>query len=322
MQARSKQLILLIVLTISVLTCSDVFEEDISDESIQLITPTDNSIILGNTVNFSWQQLNDVDSYRIQLFESNLAPVLDSLVEIPSFSYALQPGTYQWRVRGENFAYSSAYSVATNFSVEISEDLSNQTVVLETPSADTYSNSNSNSFIFTWQDLQAANTYNFELIKNLNNNEQTIFQEQNITENTVTLNASLFSEDAEYKWNVKGINASSETNFSERSLFLDRVTPNQPILASPDDLESLAQGIVVFNWTNSVDVGTVQSPIINTLEIATDINFNNIIATVESSNNTSEYNFTSNDTYYWRIIAIDLAGNQSNFSNIRTLTIQ
>ncbi len=309
---------LLIILLFLSFSCDDVLEEDISNDNVQITYPTEGVTIDGNTVQFSWQNLDGADDYRIQIIKSNQTFEMDSLVSINTLTTTLDPGTYQWRVRGENFAYQTDYSFPINFSTQASINLADQDVVLLSPSDNLYTKTINT--IFTWNKLTNATSYNFELVKKLSG-EQTVFQETEISSNNLTIEASLFDEDAEYIWKIKALNETSETQYSQRSVFLDRIAPNQPSLTSPAD-QDVTTTVVTFNWTNGTDSGNVQSTITNTIEIASDIDFNSITHSANTSNNSVQYEFTSTGTYYWRIKAIDAATNESDYSIVRSLVVE
>lgn len=122
--------IIIIALSIFAWSCDDIVEEDITNDMILTISPTEGAIIEGNTVQFSWQELDGSDNYRVQVINNNQAIVVDSLSSTSNFSVALNPGTYQWRVKGENFAYSTQYTFPINFSVEASDNLTTQNLYL------------------------------------------------------------------------------------------------------------------------------------------------------------------------------------------------
>lgn len=310
--------ILLILLTLF-FSCDDVLEEDITNDLIQTISPSNGSVVLGNTTHFSWVSLDGVDDYRIQILNESQVNIVDSLISSNTFTYNLSPGNYQWRVKGENFAYQTDYTFPINFSIESSEDLSSQSLVLQTPTDNFYTNNT--SIIVTWDEIITAESYSLELIKNLGGLE-TVLQESDILLTSYNLTSSNFDEDAEYIWKVKAVNTSSETSFAERSIFIDTNTPNQPSLVSPIDLESFSTSTITFNWSNGTDTGNVQSTITNTIEIASDSDFNIITNTSSTESNSYIYTFESTGVYYWRVKAHDLASNESDYSIVRTIEIQ
>ena len=310
---------LICILTIAVIcSCDDILEEDITGDTVQIASPSEGQVVLGSTVQFLWQNLDGADNYRVQVLDQNQTLALDSLVSQNQLEYNLNEGSYQWRVKGENFAYETEYTFPVNFTVEVSEDLTNQNVLLSTPSDELYTNET--NITFTWNTLSSADSYTAEVVKS-NNGETTIYQEASIATTSFNIDAALFDVDAEYIWKVKGVNTTSETAFSERSLFIDRVAPNIPTLNTPDD-NSTSATEVTFNWTNGTDTGNIQSTVTNTIEIASDINFSSLLFSDDTQNNTYQYTFSNTGVYYWRVRAYDLAGNQSDNSITRTLTIE
>lgn len=316
MKKTIKTLSLLVI--ISFYACDDILEEDITDDSIQITYPLEGAVIDGNNVQFSWQHLDGADDYRVQVLNENQTIIVDSLVSENQLNYSIGEGNYQWRVKGENFAYETEYTFPVNFSVDISEDLTNQSVILSTPSDNLYTNNS--DITFTWNPVVNANSYTFEVLKN-NNGQTTIYQESEIANTSSNIDSSLFDVDAEYIWKVKAVNNSSETSYSERSIYIDRVEPNTPALNTPND-NSTNSSLVTFNWSNGTDTGNIQSSITNTIEIASDINFNTILLSDNTQNNTYQYTFSSTGDYYWRVKAYDSAGNESDNSITRTLTIE
>lgn len=300
--------------------CDDILEEDITNDTVQIIAPVSNASIEGNTVLFLWQNIDGADNYRIQITNEELTSTIDTLVSNTELKYTLNTGNYQWRVRAENFAYQSTYTFPVNFSVKETNDLSGQSVALQSPSENLYTNTAIT--IFNWDAINTAEHYNFQLIKKTTTGEQTIFQETNIMSNAITIEASLLDEDATYMWRVKAVNTTSESAFSERSFYLDTTVPNQPSLSEPANENTVSPSIVTFNWTNGSDTGAVTSEITNTLDIATDNSFNNIIHSENTVNNTLQYEFATPNTYYWRVVAMDAASNKSDYSTIRSIIVE
>ena len=318
MRTLNKTLKMLVFSTL-IFSCDDILEDDITDDVVEIISPSEDLIINGNTVQFSWQVLDGADRYRIQIIKSNQVYEVDSLVTTNTFKYVLNSGNYQWRLRAENFAYISNYTFPIRFFVETSEDLTNQNVSLLTPSIDYYTNNP--SLIFTWEKINSANTYSYELVKKLNG-DQTILQQPDLTVNSYTIDPLKLDEDAEYIWKIKAVNSNSETVFSNRSIFIDRVSPNQPVLSSPNDQGTSTSKTVSFNWINGTDSGNLNSTITNMIEITNDTNFNNIMHSATTGNNTYQFTFSNSGTYYWRVKAKDKAGNESDYSVVRSITVQ
>ena len=301
-------------------SCDDVLEEDITNDKVNILAPVNQSTVSGNTVQFRWEPLDGAEEYSLEVIEMiNQQSVLDSLTSSTTVNISMNPGKYQWRVRAENFAYQTAYTFPSAFTIVSSDDLTNQTVFLSSPSIDFYTNTN--SVLLTWQPIQTAQTYRVEVDKTLQGNTITAFQVSDLTTTNYTLDASVLDTDAIFTWKVKAINSSSETDFATRRIFLDTQIPNQPTLSTPT-ADEMTSSQVNFTWTISADAGQVASPQSSILEIATDLNFVNIIQTETVTNNALQQTLSSTGDFYWRVRIRDQAGNESAQSEIRKFTVQ
>jgi hypothetical protein len=300
--------IILFSLATVVLSCDDIFEEDITNNTVQIISPLNEEIIESNVVNFQWNSLKGADKYHVQVYGANQAIVLDSLVNQTNLSYPLTQGTYQWRVRGENFAYQSTYSFPTRFSTVVSNDLTNQQVVLSSPQNDTFVNFT--NVTLNWQSLANASSYSVEVI-NITNGQQ-IYLNAAITGISVTLNVPNLSDGA-YEWRVKAKNTTTETKqYSARKFSIDTVIPNQPQNGTPaNNSVQIINQPITFNWTIAMDSGAVQSPISYKIEFANDLNFTTISQISNTNSPTFQQTFSTAGTFYWRVKAVDQAANTS-----------
>lgn len=299
-------------------SCDDVLEKDISNDIVQTIAPTNNQVITSNVVAFSWNNLEGADKYRVQVFSGNTI-FRDSVVTQLSLSLPINPGNYSWRVRGENFAYNSSYSLSSPFSVQLSSDLSSQQIILTSPN-DAYYTNNSN-VTMTWDALSSASTYSFELV-NVTNGNTVINQQNNLSNTTVTLGSTVINQNAEYRWKVKGVNSTSQTPFSSRKFYIDTVNPNQPSNSLPANNSTQTSGQSVnFSWTIPSDSGIVQSPIYYTIEFSNSSSFSTITQSTDVTVNNFQQTFNTAGDYYWRVTAKDQAGNVGLSSTIFKLTI-
>ncbi|MBP2832826.1 hypothetical protein J8281_11575 [Aquimarina sp. U1-2] len=301
--------------------CDDVLEDDITDDLVNPILPNDDANLEGNAVQFVWDAIAGAEEYRIQVIENeSQRRVLDSLVSGDNFTYALNPGSYDWRVRGENFAYVTAFSFPLSFTLNSSNDLSNQIVFQTSPSDNLFTNTNS-QIILTWDRLLAATSYTVVVEKTIQGNTSTEIQTSDLTDTSFTLTTTTLSEDAVYTWKVKASNDTSETAFSTRTIRLDTQDPNQPTQTAPTNDERVTT-TVTFTWTLGSDTGEVQSPVTSILEIASDEGFSTILETIETDQASLEIDFTDTGDYFWRIRARDQANNESPVSEIRKFTVE
>jgi hypothetical protein len=308
---------ILITIVLFHYSCDDVFEEDIENDTLQTVAPINNAVVLGNTVQLSWTEVEGANAYRVQVNNNEQGRVLDSLVPALNFNFSVIEGSYEWRVRAENFAFVTAFTPFSSFSLEASDDLSEQLITLQTPSENL--TTNLPITIYTWNEINAASTYDFVIVKRTGGDE-TIVQE-NVSTNSATVNADVFNEDAEYLWRVRAVNAISNTEFVERSFFLDRTLPNQPSLTAPADEDIITTTMVTFSWLNGTDTGAVTSGITNVIEISTESSFTGNVITQETSNNSLQVELEVANTYFWRVKARDAASNESEYSVVRSVII-
>lgn len=103
--------------------CEDIFEvTDISNEQVQLLAPTNESVVTDSIVNFNWNGVEEAESYVVQIatpdFENATQFVLDTVITIDStfvgnrISKRLLEDTYQWRVQAQNSAFSTEFSTS------------------------------------------------------------------------------------------------------------------------------------------------------------------------------------------------------------------
>jgi len=114
--------IVLLVMFGLLLSCDDIIEvEDISNQRVIILAPTEASVLNQNDITFSWNVLEDATNYRLQIatpdFENATQILVDSLMTTISFSNTLSDGDYQWRVRAQNSDYQTPYTTQS-FSVE------------------------------------------------------------------------------------------------------------------------------------------------------------------------------------------------------------
>ena len=98
-------------------SCEAVFVEDISNDSIVLLAPLNNSQLNVGNNTFSWELINNAETYQIQIatpnFENANQIVLDSIVLDNNLLQSLDLGTYQWRVKASNSEYETQYSTVS-----------------------------------------------------------------------------------------------------------------------------------------------------------------------------------------------------------------
>ena len=295
-------LVYLILITLILTNCEDIFEKDISNEKVTLLSPEDN-IESEETNQLFWcQKIEGALSYQIQIispdWENIETLVLDSISETEKINFTLNPGIYSWRIKGTNGSSQTSWSKERSFNIKQAYDLSGLNVKLITPiESDT---TNKQTHTFKWDSISNANSYQFDLKKINNDFELNI----NIEANSIvyTLNEGY------YNWSVYAKNNDSQTETSSRTILIDTTSPQQPLLSTPSPNEQLTSN-VNFNWTYLEDNGSV---IKDSLWVYSDSILENKIIAIETKNS-FEHIFETG-TYYWRVKLYDKAGNQSEYS--------
>ncbi|WP_146193514.1 hypothetical protein [Flavobacterium sediminis] len=305
---------------LSFISCDDILEEDISNDIVQTTYPSEGDVIESNVVTFQWNELDGADDYRVQIYDLYQIKVYDTLVSAVNVSLPMAEGGYQWRVRGENSAYESTYSFPVYFEVNESFDLTDQQVILSSPVTNFVTNST--TFTLAWDELPVADYYKLEIVNN-STGGTIVYQQDNITTTSVTLNNTIISQDGSYTWKVKAINSISETStYTSRTFSIDTVNPNQPQNSLPANSSTqTVNQTISFSWTIPADSGTIQSAISYVIEIASDSAFTNILQSSNVSGTTFSQSFTSTGDYYWRVTAKDAAGNTGTPSSYFTFTV-
>ncbi len=108
--------VIIIVLIIAILTgCEDIIEVDnISRERVKLLAPADDVTSNNTTIFFSWEMLEEAETYQLQVakpsFEEALEIVTDTTSNSTQYSDTYSEGNFEWRVRAFNSAYETEYT--------------------------------------------------------------------------------------------------------------------------------------------------------------------------------------------------------------------
>lgn len=132
MMVRTIKILIFILLPLLIIGCEEILEvPDISGEEVQLLAPSDSTVVGESEVGFSWNGIQDADAYLIQVarpvFNNASQLVLDSIIVVDSTfkgtraSKVLTDSDYEWRVKAMNSGYETPFSSNT-FKVSTLED--------------------------------------------------------------------------------------------------------------------------------------------------------------------------------------------------------
>ncbi|HNU34433.1 MAG TPA: hypothetical protein PKN75_12675 [Bacteroidia bacterium] len=294
---------------IAIISCKDVFEEDLEGKIVKIISPPDSLRTSQVLQTFWWEEIEESESYRIQIvkgtFNFPLEFVSDSLVYGDKFSKSLLPGDYQWRIRPENTTSFGSFITRTLF-IDSTLDLSNQTVLLVSP-ANNFVTNNS-SLTFEWQKLYNATEYRFQLIDIGNGS---VIEDEVTTNDTISF--SLVEGD--YQWQVRAQNNISLSNYSSRLFTIDQTAPATPYNLLPFNNSFINNGDTLFWSADSSSIG-------DSIYISTDTLFiSPSPLKLYTTNNFYPVNLSS-AAYFWKVKSLDAANNESSFSATQKFIVQ
>lgn len=293
--------------------CNTFFEEDISNQTIKLLSPTTGIETEIASQTFWWEKVDGASDYRLQIvspsFVSTEVLILDTLISSDKFTVILYPSVLEWRVRAENSVYKSDWTIG-KLQIYSTSDLTRQKVKLLSPGLIT----KTKNIRFQWDGVSNAKSYTYIAYND---------QWEGILAVTPTIVDTTFYEkdfsDGKYVWGVKAKNPTSESLYSQKSLIVDTTPPAMPVLSSPVDSSVVTNSTIVFTWTSSDLTSGISQ---DTLKIYSDKSLTNLVKYMASDSNSAEISFTNHSVYYWTVCSVDKAGNAGNASSVFTLTIK
>ena len=308
---KNKSIILAVSCLLAVNACKDILTvEDISEKQVSLIAPSNATILAIENINFSWDAVDYAEEYRLQIaspdFKVPSQIVLDSMVTSTNFGKTLDPGTYQWRVRAENSAFFTDYTLPWNLTVDEIAFV-DKIIVLTSPA----NNLNTYTTLQTlaWESVLGATSYTLQV---LDESGITLLDET-ITETSMEIT---FTEGT-FIWQVKATNGTDETAFTTNNILVDLTAPNTPTLVAPANNGTTTETTINFGWDRTDIAGSVEK---DSIYVYSDNTLQTLVTKDMGSDKTFSTTLSAN-TFYWTVMAFDEAGNASNISDTFSFTI-
>ena len=317
------QIASIIFLASTSLSCKDFFEQDLSDKTISIVVPQNNTSTAIRNVHFKWKELESADNYTIEVVSPSFANIhyfnVDSTFANNEIFLNLVPGIYQWRVRGNNNSSNTEFSIPFSFTISSTSDLTGQVVVLNSPRNANISNS-LDPISFNWSSVSQADDYDF-ILKDGNDFSSGTTIQSNYDLTNTSVSASGLGEKT-YVWGVRAKNnIPSLTNYSTRVFYIDTTHPLPPSsLGIPADNATFSTGDTVnFTWNKATDPGgNYKSAVTHIVIISTDPLFSDALTyTIRSTGSKAFEIFTTTQTYYWKMYSVDGANNESKNETAR-----
>ncbi|MBN2833702.1 MAG: hypothetical protein JXR48_01920 [Candidatus Delongbacteria bacterium] len=324
MKNKNHYLIMLFIILTYLSSCTEIFETNITDSEVTLLSPIDSLSTYDNLHLFLWEEVEGANEYNLRIVRPSFANIeniiLDTIITQTQFNFSLNPGIYQWGVKASNVNYETSYTI-WNINIDTVNDLSLLTTSLNAPINNYMTNNTEISF--SWNSIYGADTYYYEVIKT--DWETGELQNAGFTENTYA-NVSL--TEGVYFWGVKALDnySQTETFYSVRSFTIDTTIPEIPILIEPANNDTISENTlelpyISFKWIRNSENST---PTSDSIRIFSDENLENEVFSALVSDTTYSYAFTQYGKYYWYVRSIDAAGNISTFNTnqIRTFVYE
>lgn len=304
-----KKILIISLLVVSFSCESLLFEEDISNYSLNLLAPSEGSVLKSTQVYFNWEELEGATSYELQIAKPSFAEaeqfLVNEVIETSNFSESLQVGNYEWRVRGINNASRSPY-VSASFSIEESEGFSDMVVQLLTPPDNLITNQNNQ--VLTWKAIPEADNYRVQIVENGN-----LVFDKGVEEQQLGVD---FSE-GEFIWKVRAENNTQSTLYSDRKILVDTTKPNTTKLLRPEDNSNLDSNTINFDWEKEENGVSDE---LDSLYIYRGQDLDTLIKKAQVFNS-YDIILDREQTYYWYMRSFDQAGNIGDSTDVFSFTI-
>lgn len=252
----------------------------------------------------SFQIINkDTDTYE-SLIDTYVHPIVRLLKR---FSESVNTDGYSWNevnyqsIKAGNLnRYDNGYFKPTiEFSLYVCDSVVLDLAVPSAPTLTSPANNYSNGLLnqpFNW--TGTADTWNFVLLSGTTE----LINQTGLVSSSFTIPAdNLLTDGQTYTWKVKGKNTAGWGAWSSTYTFTvsDNPMPAVPVLDLPLD-GATGTGSTTFMWSTSDNAETYD------IQISTDVGFSTTL--VDETGLTASYyayTFTSSNTYFWRVRAVN-----------------
>lgn len=230
-----------ILLSLVFIGCVDIIESDLGEKNITIIAPYDSARNDKSSQSFFWEDLRedyevDIEFYNLQIvqpsFDNANRFVLDTNLTTNTYSYSLEAGDYQWRVRAENANTKTPYITHTLF-VDSLFDLTNVPIVILSPQNGQefkITTTAGTDVILRWDPITGVDEYTVEVVYGtFDASPYTIYGPEptkapNLTQTTVNIPKRLVIDgkitgQGTYEWIVRAKNIKTNTRTSASRRF-------------------------------------------------------------------------------------------------------
>jgi len=289
------------------------------------VAPLDNAKGIRTIPFFTWSIPAGAKSYQFQMDDNNFSDPEhvfyttpgDTVPGVPLTTTYAKPATlstlkeYQWRVRACDAAGNwGSWSAVRTITLQPSLP---PVTVLQTP-VNGFISRNANP-VFTVKETASILRYEVEITPVSPAGSAILIQSPS---NAISYTGESL-KDGRYSWRARMVNAANEAGAWSGSLTftIDTLPPDKPILKTPVNGSADGRVVPVFTW------GIVPGAKNYHINIDDDADFSSPLLT-DTSLTVTAYkpaNLTPLIPYYWRVRAVDTAGNESEWSETFTISL-
>ncbi|MFH1051249.1 MAG: hypothetical protein V1779_10030 [bacterium] len=286
---------------------SEVWNFTTKLEDIVLRVPDNNATSRPLNDTLRWNACSGANKYSVQVSTDSIFSsfAVNDLISHPTVSYVLKLRNntkYYWRVKGlTNNGNESNWSEVWNFKTKLASP------VLITPEDNAIAREFSDSL--TWQAVEEANGYKVQI--SLQSDFSTFIKDTIVPNREFYIYFDL-NVNTKYYWRVSASN--SDGNFSDWSDTRSFKTKlSSPVLITPED------NAVAREFSDSLTWQAVEGATGYQVQISLQSDFLNFIKDTIARNQEFYIYFGLNakTTYYWRVSALSIDGNFSDWSDTR-----
>ncbi|MBB6126355.1 hypothetical protein [Mucilaginibacter lappiensis] len=298
-------------------SCKEFIEPSINKRQVQLNAPANKYQSTNYTINFWWSDVEDALSYRLQVvtpnFDSIGGLIIDTLVKGTKFSLTMDPGIYEWHVRAENGSSQTNYSAPQDFTV-LTSSLTGQTIILSAPANNSLTNLS--AVTFKWGGLYNATKYHLQIDSNNFADENNVVKDQVIPGQQF---AFTFPKSQVYQWRVRAENETEQSKWSAINLITyDNTRPAMVTLNQPQNNATISLP-VNLTWNTATSAVKYKLALYKSDSTTP---YNNTFPVVLSTTSFSFNLGNSGDRIFWKVSAINAAGNEGQSSELRSFVLQ
>ncbi len=210
--------IMLVIVGLGVMSCSDILIKDLEDTQVEIVTPAHIDTTSAAAINFWWKEVDEATGYRLQIVSPNYDNVVNleldtTISDLSTTVSTLGPGDYEWTLRAVNSVSETENPTIHQLYVDEATDISSVKIILNSPINEVQLAQP--NIKFRWTGHNGVDEYTLQLSR--------VSPDQIILDTTLDVSANAnpangkldvslpYYEIRDYRWTVSGENLTSGT---------------------------------------------------------------------------------------------------------------